>query len=184
VVEHAEIRRRLLAGDGGALTHPAVMFRSKAAREIGGYDENMTTTQDLDFFLRLSEVGLAGNIPQVLLHWRQHPESINHRRSDSWAEMKRYCIGRTIGRIGVDRYLEELFLPMALGYPRDQLSRARWAASHLRYSTAAMLYRQALRTPGQRIAALQGLCVVFFKCLNAAVFNTLKRCSSLLRRAH
>jgi glycosyltransferase involved in cell wall biosynthesis len=181
VAEHAEIRRRLLAGDGGALTHPAVIFRAEAARAIGGYDERMTTTQDIDFFIRLSEVGRASNVPHVLLRWRQHPESSNHRRFGTWADMRRYCIGQTIKRIGVERYLEELFPPMALGYPRDNLSRARWAADQRRYRTAAALYRQALRTSGQRLSAAQGLCEAALLEANARLWNGLKRFSSRLK---
>ena len=46
-----EIRRRLLLGDGGALTHPVVMFRRDTATAVVGYDERFTPTQDLDLFM-------------------------------------------------------------------------------------------------------------------------------------
>jgi glycosyltransferase involved in cell wall biosynthesis len=172
--DHVEIRRRLLTGDGGALTHPAVMFRASAARVIGGYDEAMTTTQDIDFFLRMSEVGLVTNVPQVLLHWRQHPESSNHQKSSTWAEMRRHCVGNTISRIGVDRYLQELFPPMQLGYPRTHLDRGRWASMQGRYGTAMSLYCQLLTVPGQRLPAMQGLCEAAFLYLNTKLWRGAK----------
>jgi GT2 family glycosyltransferase len=35
-----------------------------------GYNEDFETCQDLDLFLRLSEVGLVENLPDILLSWR------------------------------------------------------------------------------------------------------------------
>ena len=179
--DHVEIRRRLLTGDGGALTHPAVMFRASAARAIGGYDEAMTTTQDIDFFLRMSEVGPVTNLPHVLLYWRQHPDSSNHRKSSTWAEMRRHCVGNTISRIGVDRYLQELFPPMQLGYPRTSLDRGRWASMQGRYGTAMSLYRQSLSVAGQRLPAMQGLCEATFLYLNTKLWRGAKQCWKKVR---
>lgn len=179
--DHVEIRRRLLTGDGGALTHPTVIFRAAAAKEIGGYDDWMTTSQDVDFFLRLSEIGKVANLPQVLLLWRHHPESTTFNREDTWAEMRQHSVRRTIGRIGVERYLEELFPPMRLGYPRSEFGRALYAARQGRYATASAFYRQALRAPGQQLAALQGWCEVTFLRLHAAFWNQVKRLRSAVR---
>jgi glycosyltransferase involved in cell wall biosynthesis len=179
--DHAEIRRRLLTGDGGALTHPTVMFRAFAAKQIGGYDEWMTTSQDVDFFLRLSEIGKVANLPEVLLLWRHHAGSTTFNRSDTWALMRKHCVGKTIRRIGLDRYLEELFPPMKLGYPEAGLERGRWAIRQARYREAATLYRQALRTPGQRLPAAQGLCEAALLEVNARLWSGLKRFWSRLK---
>lgn len=107
--EHDEIRRLLLLGDGGAMTHPAIMFRREQAIKIAGYDEQFLTAQDLDFFLRISEVGRVANIDEILLDWRQHPQSINRTKSDTWRSMKIVAIEKTIERIGAHNYSSQLF---------------------------------------------------------------------------
>lgn len=106
---HYEIRRRLLLGDGGAMTHPAVTFRRQAALDIGGYDERFKYAQDLDFFLRLSEIGLVENLETTVLYWRQHEQSINRTQSSTWKDLKILAITNTLARIGPKRFAEELF---------------------------------------------------------------------------
>lgn len=150
-----EIRRKLLLGDGGVLIHPAVMFRSESARMIGGYDENMPTAQDLDLYLRLTEKGLAMNIPKVLLLWRQHSASVNHTKSHTWVAMRQYCIGKTIKRIGVERYLKELFLPSPKSIALEPIQKARLAANANFYYSATLIYLSIFRKKGGKIKALK-----------------------------
>jgi glycosyltransferase involved in cell wall biosynthesis len=118
-VGHTEIRRLLLEGDAGAMTHPAVMFRRAAAMAIGGFNEAFPVGQDLDFFLRVTEVGRAMNLPDTVLRWRQHDKSVNGKNFAIWNDIKRRAIRDTIERVGVERYLDELFTrdysPVALG---------------------------------------------------------------------
>jgi glycosyltransferase involved in cell wall biosynthesis len=105
---HDAIRRQLLQGNGGALTHPAVMFRRSAAVEVGGYDERFLNTQDLDFFLRLSEVGEVENLKEPLLKWRQHSKSINHTQAHLWKKMRMLALSKTIERIGAEQFFDQL----------------------------------------------------------------------------
>lgn len=144
---HVEIRRRLLLGNGGALTHPAVTIRTSALSLSGFYDERFTTCQDLDLFLRLSEVGLIVCLPEVHLHWRQHANSVNHTRSETWMDMKRMAISSTIDRIGADRFTREMFPVQERmnAYPSDSLALARIAASRGRLKSAWTLTTRALR---------------------------------------
>ncbi len=106
--EHDAIRRQLLQGNGGALTHPAVMFRRSSALEIGGYDERFLNSQDLDLFLRLSEVGEVANLKDSLLKWRQHSKSINHTQAYLWKRMRMLALSKTIDRIGAEKFLDQL----------------------------------------------------------------------------
>ncbi len=98
---HEEIDRRLLAANGGALTHPVATMRADALRKIGGYREQFVVAQDLDLFLRLAEVGRLANLPEVLLRWRQSPRSINFTRYQSWGEMKRMALRDAAARRGI-----------------------------------------------------------------------------------
>jgi glycosyltransferase involved in cell wall biosynthesis len=75
---HASIEDELARGNGGALIHPTVLFRRDALTACGGYRERYNYIEDLDLYVRLLERGRLANLPEVLLHYRQHPGSINH----------------------------------------------------------------------------------------------------------
>jgi glycosyltransferase involved in cell wall biosynthesis len=152
--EEVEIRRRLLQGDSGVVTHPAVMFRANVAQSIGGYDERFSTTQDLDLFLKLSELGTIGNLPETLLQWRQHEKSVNRTKSNTWAAMKRLAVAAAIGRIGVERYLEQVFpFGTTFSFPQSPLELSRLARRKGRRESAKLLLLSAIKDPAnQRIA--------------------------------
>lgn len=75
---HPQIEKELLAGLGGAITHPTLMVRQQALAKIGGYSEARPTNEDLQLYLQLGEVGQLANLPEVLLHYRVHFKSVNH----------------------------------------------------------------------------------------------------------
>ena len=82
-LEHGAIERLLLAGDGGALIHPAVMYRTCAVREAGGYrvfEREAQYFEDLDLYLRLAGIGTLANLAEPLLRYRVHAGSINFTR--------------------------------------------------------------------------------------------------------
>ncbi len=76
IQEHEKIDADLLR-KGWPIVHPAVMMRRSAVMDIGGYNEAYATNQDHDLFLRLSEHGRLANLPQALLKYRQHFDSIS-----------------------------------------------------------------------------------------------------------
>ena len=79
---HHEIDAAHMRGEGGAIIHPAAMIRTQAMQAIGSY--RLRKDEDLDLFLRLAEYGKVANLPDVLLHYRQHPASVGHQ---NYAEM-------------------------------------------------------------------------------------------------
>jgi glycosyltransferase involved in cell wall biosynthesis len=72
---HDDIVDELLSGRGSAMIHPTVIMRKSSALDVGGYDPEYARTEDLDLFLKLSEVGRLANLPDVLLLFRRHPNS-------------------------------------------------------------------------------------------------------------
>jgi glycosyltransferase involved in cell wall biosynthesis len=79
-ISHNSIETDLLdpkkAGDF-IVGHPVVTYKKKA---IDGYNENYKYAEDLDLYLRLMEEGFKlANIPECLLKYRLHNESICHR---------------------------------------------------------------------------------------------------------
>jgi GT2 family glycosyltransferase len=78
--DHEEIDRRHLRGVSGTIAHPSVMYRRDAVKRLGGYRAEFQYVEDLDLWLRLAEVGRLANLPLVLLKYRQHFQSVCHRR--------------------------------------------------------------------------------------------------------
>jgi glycosyltransferase involved in cell wall biosynthesis len=78
----ATIERSLLAVRE-AVTHPSVMFRGSAIRQLGGYRSPFSAADDFDLLLRLSEVGRLANLPEVLFQYRFHLGSISVGRMEA-----------------------------------------------------------------------------------------------------
>lgn len=64
------------------LAHPSVVFRRRLVEEVGGYDEALLANQDRDLWHRLSSLTRLSNLPDVLLLYRQHPDTISQRQAD------------------------------------------------------------------------------------------------------
>lgn len=74
---HEDIDNSLLSGVS-EIWHPSAMLRKSAVQEINGYNGQYRHAEDVDFFLRLAEVGVLANLPDVLLEYRQHTASIGY----------------------------------------------------------------------------------------------------------
>lgn len=79
-IEHDEIDRSNFTGTGSAMVHPSVAMRRDVVKQIGGYRQKYLHAEDIDLFLRLAEVGSLYNIPDILLHYRQHADSIGYSK--------------------------------------------------------------------------------------------------------
>ncbi|MEL6321034.1 MAG: glycosyltransferase, partial [Cyanobacteria bacterium J06626_14] len=80
--DHQKIDEAHLAQQGGAICHPAVMIRRDALERIGGYRTELEPSEDIDLFLKLAEIGMLANLPEVLLNYRMHPKSVGHSRRE------------------------------------------------------------------------------------------------------
>jgi glycosyltransferase involved in cell wall biosynthesis len=98
--ENDKISSELLRGVGWAVVHPVAMMRADAVRKAGGYRADRVPIEDLDLFLRLSEIGTIHNLPELLLHYRQHLESTNHKRFHEQESKKRACVADAYARRG------------------------------------------------------------------------------------
>lgn len=74
-LDHAAILAQLLEGNGGALIHPSTLLRRAALAQVGGYHAGFNLVEDLDLYLRLATLGQLANLPDVFLHYRQHPQN-------------------------------------------------------------------------------------------------------------
>ncbi|ATC63284.1 hypothetical protein CMV30_04555 [Nibricoccus aquaticus] len=76
------IHTALLAGNSGALIHPAVMGPRRAWTETGGYREAYKFVEDYDLYLRAARLGPLANLDEPLLRYRIHAQSTNYLRRD------------------------------------------------------------------------------------------------------
>jgi hypothetical protein len=73
MIDQAHMR----APEGSAITHPSVMIRTTSLKLVEGYRDEFWPAEDADLFLRLAEKGLLMNIPEALLQYRVHAESVS-----------------------------------------------------------------------------------------------------------
>jgi glycosyltransferase involved in cell wall biosynthesis len=74
LVTDADIQREIFVES--PLPHPSVMFRADPVRAAGGY-QDFGWAEDYDLWLRLYLRRCRfGKVPEVLLHWREHPERL------------------------------------------------------------------------------------------------------------
>jgi glycosyltransferase involved in cell wall biosynthesis len=97
---HDEIDAELLNGVGWAIVHPVSMLRRAAVERVGGYRTEWQYVEDLDLFLRLAETGKLANLPDRLLRYRQHTESINRTRAAQQALLADACVRAAYRRRG------------------------------------------------------------------------------------
>jgi glycosyltransferase involved in cell wall biosynthesis len=80
--DHEKIDSVHMSGTGSYMCHPALAVRKADLLKVGGYREECHYAEDLDLFLRLAEIGKLTNLPEVLLEYRQHVESVGYARRD------------------------------------------------------------------------------------------------------
>ena len=94
------------------LGHPyfvhMVAARTNLVRRLGGLNEEMSISQDVDLNLRLIEASSSiCHIPEVLYRWRTHPKSLGHQRIQQCRSMTRAALERHFTRIGQTAVFED-----------------------------------------------------------------------------
>jgi len=99
-----ELRLRPAFSHDYYLSHPyfvhIVCARTDLARRIGGWDESLAISADVDFVLRMIEASRrVVHVPAVLYRWRTHSASTGHAKQES-------VMNATIGAL--QRHLDRL----------------------------------------------------------------------------
>ncbi|MBC7784652.1 MAG: glycosyltransferase [Burkholderiales bacterium] len=141
-LDHEKIDAGLLKGIGWSIVHPAAMMRADAVRQVGGYREQFKTSQDLDLFLRLGEVGRLANIAEPLVQYRQHFESVANTKADEQWRVKSIIVGDAYDRRGLARP-EKWDFSRRVPKPFDEQLED-WVWSALRAGNAGIARRHAL----------------------------------------
>ena len=98
---HEAIERALMTPELGII-HPSVMMRAAACRAIGGYHADYPHAEDLDFFLRLGELGRLENMREPLLQYRTHPSSVSAKNADAQWRSAKKAVEAALVRRGAD----------------------------------------------------------------------------------
>jgi len=89
------------------LSHPyfvhPVMVRRQLALSIGGFDETLRISADVDFILRALEGSSSVvHVPSVLYRWRTHRDSTGHRLAHETMAATQAALSRHVKRVGRD----------------------------------------------------------------------------------
>ena len=99
-----------------------VCVRTSIVREIGGWDEAMSISADVDFILRaLERSRLVAHVPAVLYRWRTHVGSAGHSRMGEVTEATVGALNGHLQRLctGASARGTELFNLHKIDFPDD-----------------------------------------------------------------
>lgn len=102
---HPEIDQANLIGHT-SIAHPTSMIRRQALLDVDGYDDNILGAEDLDLYLRLAEIGKLANLPEIVLRYRVHINSISATKSKQQLLFMRQACELACKRRLVDRKFE------------------------------------------------------------------------------
>lgn len=78
-----------------------VGFRTRLLREVGGFDEALTISQDYDLMLRVAErAQVVTHVPEILYQWRIHAGSSGTRKMDEVMATSKAILRRHLERCG------------------------------------------------------------------------------------
>ena len=91
--------------------HPSVLINRKAAIDAGGYDETLSPVEDVDLFDRMLKLGDLVTIPEPLIKYRVHRESLSSTKAARMAVLVRFILARQRHRLAANEELtfEEFF---------------------------------------------------------------------------
>jgi hypothetical protein len=125
------------------ICHPLAMMRRESIEKVGGYDEEFTVAQDLDLWLKLGEVGKLACVPDVLLRYRQHEESVSEKKQALQVRNMKLACERAYVRRGIQRQFlgEAGWRPASGRKSRHQYAlRYGWWAFNSAQRKTAMVY--------------------------------------------
>jgi GT2 family glycosyltransferase len=85
-----------------------VCARTEIARRLGGWDERMAISADVDFVLRMIEASAKiAHVPAVLYRWRTHGGSTGHAKQEQVMQATMGAVQRHLDRLGTGARVRE-----------------------------------------------------------------------------
>jgi glycosyltransferase involved in cell wall biosynthesis len=129
LVNHEDIDNEHMQGQA-TFPHSGAMIRLNAIQTVGGYREELKSAEDMDLWLRLAEIGKLTNLPEVLLKYRLHLESIGHSKRKEQVQATRQLI--------IDAHHRRGLTPPKTPYPHDD-DQASISNTHCRWAWWALM---------------------------------------------
>jgi len=149
IFDHESLDRELMKGRGGVIRHPVAMIRRDALDRVGGYRRQYQWAEDLDLFLRLAEIGRIANLPEKLLLYRLHPQSVNRTRFEEQARLVTQAVREAASRRGIALPPDWEYRPTPPAPPAMQVREWGWKA--LKERRADIARKHALSLLGMSI---------------------------------
>ena len=153
------------------ICHPLSMFRRETYDKVGGYDASYCPAEDLELWLRMSEVGNLACLNDVLLQYRLHASSVSTREnSKQMAAIRRACEAAS-QRLGKTFELRAKNIRAQAtdseGLYKQMLKYGWWAWGSGEYANARHYAKMAMRTSPWRIPSWKLLLAAYFKKSNS-----------------
>lgn len=143
---HNEIDAQHMKGVGSLICHPSVAIRKDVLLSVGGYRREFQYAEDFDLFLRLAEKGQIGNIPEVLIEYRQHLESVGYSKSQLQLSSKKRALDEARTRRGLSTASDDFSMQDSVHSAGDVYRKwAWWALQSGHIDTARMHAFNAIR---------------------------------------
>lgn len=98
--------------------HPVALMKKSAVLQVGGYLDQDFPAEDLSLWLRLSSVGSLISVPETLLYYRLHANSVTGSKFlESKAKAKKLSSGGVIDNQELEIAMRD-FRKTAVGYKR------------------------------------------------------------------
>lgn len=122
--------------------HPTVMMRKSVFEKAGGYNPRFDGAEDVELFDRMLEHGPLVTVPEPLLMYRVHGETLSMTRHAIQHHVMLFITMRHRARIeGRPEFLYEDFLEHERGFSRlHRFVHTRWNFAKLSYRRAGMAY--------------------------------------------
>lgn len=121
--DHRAILDNLLNRHTGHF-HPTVMVRAEALEAVGGYRRKYQWVEDHDLWLRLAQRGQLANLPEPVLCYRQHAESVCWQRSAQQRQLMNELLREAYAARGLETPASVIFDSAA---PRSSAGPGKWA---------------------------------------------------------
>lgn len=106
---HEQIKLGLLRGN--CIVHPSVLMRNSVIKEYNlSYNPNMEPSEDYDFWVRLLAHGKLHNLPEVLINYRIHGNSVSRKKAKQQESNAALAKINLLEYLGLELSIEEKHL--------------------------------------------------------------------------
>ena len=97
------MRVRAFALFDNPMVHSSVMLRRDVLRRIGvGYRDDFANAEDYDLWSRLFEISLGDNLPEILMDYRVHTQSVTNQKTAEMDCTACRVLMRELKRLGLE----------------------------------------------------------------------------------